>query len=114
MSNGSLLNQLRSFNFVLGLLLNQQNDPLCCKCLSFAKNTETVKKKFMEFEKSCYSEKGNLSDKFHGQFTKLYELIGSIIEPDNPVGQRKSGNCKFPESICIVKESVALYERLIS
>lgn len=31
MSNGSLLNQLGSFNFVLGRLENQQKDPLCMR-----------------------------------------------------------------------------------
>jgi hypothetical protein len=114
MGSDGLVNQVRAFNFILGLLRNRQNDPRCGKCLSFAKNTETVKNKVMEFEKANSSEKGNLPEEFQGQFTELYELIGSIHEPDNPVGQRKSGNCDFPEKICIVQESMALYERLIS
>jgi hypothetical protein len=50
---------------------------------------------------------------FEKQFKRLYELISSIREPDNPIGQRKTGNCNFPEKVCIVQESVKFFEKLI-
>jgi hypothetical protein len=54
MKNEGPINQIRCLNFILGLLKNQQDDPLCSNCLSFAKNTELVKGKFMEFEKAFF------------------------------------------------------------
>jgi hypothetical protein len=113
MKNEGPINQIRCLNFILGLLKNQQDDPLCSNCLSFAKNTELVKGKFMEFEKAFFSLSGKPSMEFEKQFKRLYELISSIREPDNPIGQRKTGNCNFPEKVCIVQESVKFFEKLI-
>jgi hypothetical protein len=114
MKGEGITNQIRGFNFIIGLLKNQQDDPLCGNCLSFAKNTETIRGRFMEFEKAFFSSEEKPSMEFERQFKRVYELISSIQEPNTPIGQRKSGNCNFPEKTCIVEESVKLFEKLIS
>ncbi len=106
-------NQIRAYNFIIGILFNQQSDMLCRDCLSFAKNTEDIKKRFMEFEKAIYESKEELSNNTEKEFKRLYELIASIQEPINPVGQRKAGNCNFPQKECMVQESIKIFEKLI-
>ncbi len=107
-------NLIRAYNFILGILFNQQNDTLCKECLSFAKNTEDIKNRFMEFEKTVYGSKKELPNTTEKQFKRLYELIASIHEPFNPIGQRKAGNCNFQQKVCMVEESVKIFKKLIS
>lgn len=114
MENVSIINQIRAFHFILGVLKNQQDDPNCMKCLSFAKNVETVKNRFIEFEKSYASKKEDFTEMFQKQLRGLYELFSLIQEPDNPIGQRKVGNCNFPEKICIIQESISIFNKAIS
>lgn len=112
MKDDKIINQIRGLNYIFGILKNQQADPTCSNCLSFSKNAEMMKRKFIEFEKTILSS-SIPSVEYERQFKRLYELISSIQEPDNPVGQRKIGNCNFPEKVCIVQESVNIFEKLI-
>lgn len=112
MTRDSMINQLRVFHFVSGVLSNQQNDPLCSKCLSFAKSVETVTNNFIRFKTVFAAEKSSFSEDSRELFADVSEKLTYIRQPEEPVGQKKAGNCKLPEGVCLPKVAAAVFEKI--
>ena len=112
MSEENIVNKLRGFHFVLGLIENQQKDLFCGKCLSLAKTVASTRENFMKFDKSCNARQ--LPELFCELFAEAYRKLDSIQLPEKPIGQKKEGNCKLPEDICLLKSTYAIYERIAS
>lgn len=98
---------------MLGVLENQQKDPFCSNCMSFAKTVESTKDTFIKFEKTCTAEKRELANVLSVLFSHVYKKMSSIELPENPVGQKKAGNCKLPEGVCLPKAALAVHEKII-
>ena len=112
MRNATIVNQLRAFHFLSGVLKNQQHDPLCGKCLAFEKVSETTMDNFIKCESDCRSKREHLSKELSDLFRRVYDQLASIQHSDDPIGQKKAGNCKVPEGVCFTKSAVALYENM--
>ena len=112
MRKETIINQLRAFHFLSGVLKNQQHDPLCGKCLAFEKVAETTMDNFIKCERDCRSGREHLSKELSDLFLRVYDKLASIEHPDNPMGQKKAGNCKLPEGLCFTKVAVLLHEAM--
>jgi hypothetical protein len=110
MLNDKEVNSLRGISFVFNVLLSQQYDPFCSKCLSFVKSAETAREKFLVVEKSVNKE--NLPEELKKLFSDIYPAISALELPENPAGQKKAGNCKLPEGVCFPKSALAVYEKV--
>lgn len=89
MSEEDLINKLRGFHFVLGVLDNQQKDLFCRNCLSFAKTLESTAGTFMNFKKSCTGEGRDLPTPFCELLADAQHKLEAINVPANPKGQKK-------------------------
>ena len=67
---------------------------------------------FLQCESDCRSKKEYLSKELSGLFRRVYEQLASIQHPVDPTGQKKAGNCKLPEGICLTKVAASLYETM--
>lgn len=105
------INSLRSIHFVFGVLNNQQYDPFCGNCVSFAKTTASAREKFLGLEKSI--KRSDLSQDLSKLLSGIYSILSELKVPDNPVGQKKAGTCKFPEGVCIAKTAMTIYENIV-
>ncbi len=112
MRNETIINQLRAFHFLSGVLKNQQLDPICGRCLAFEKVLETTMDNFIKCESDCRSKREHLSKELSDLFRRVYDQLASIQHPDGSIGQKKAGNCKLPEGICFTKSAVALHEKM--
>lgn len=113
MSHETMINHLRNFHYMLGVLENQQKDPFCGTCISFAKTVEGTKDSFIKFEKTCTAEKREIANVLSVLFSHVYKKMTSIELPETPVGQKKAGNCKLPEGVCLPKAALTAYEKIM-
>lgn len=106
-----LINKLRGFHYALGILNNQQNDPLCCQCAAFARTSEAIIDGFLKFDSNHSSERKNLPEEFSILFMDIRDKITIIEQPDEPLRQKKEGNCHLPKGVCFTKEITAFLQK---
>jgi len=111
MDSKAAINRLRVLNFAFGIMENQQEDPVCRRCLSFAKTLEALRDDFMKFEKEFSPLRKDLPDEFAELFTGLYAKLSMISPPGNSVGQKKLGACALGE-VCLPKAGRVVLDRL--
>lgn len=112
MNYGHTISQLRGFHFAVGTMVNQENDPLCSKCVAFAKSAQAIIEAFIEFESAHAREKRKLPEEFSILFEDVCDKLALIEQPAEPVKQKKGGNCKLPEGTCYCKSAVAILQSL--
>jgi hypothetical protein len=112
MRNERIVNQLRAFHYLSGVLKNQQNDPLCGKCLAFEKVSNTTMDNFLKCESDCRSKREYFSEELPDLFRRVYDQLAAIQHPDELIGQKKAGKCKLPEGVCFTMAAVSLYEKM--
>ena len=112
MNRDALITNLRGFHYALGILGNQQNDPLCCQCAAFARTAETLIDSFIKFQEAHASARKRLPDEFAVLFADISDKASVIEQPDDPVRQKKAGNCKLPHGVCFAKDIAGFLERL--
>jgi hypothetical protein len=107
-----IMNQARGYAYVSGMLKNQQADTFCRSCNSFLNTLAAVKENMAKFEVQHVEEIKNLP----GQFSRLYadakNGISVMQQPEQPLGQKKAGNCKLPEGVCFTKSALALVQKI--
>jgi hypothetical protein len=107
-----IMNQARGYAYLYGVLKNQQADPFCRSCNSFINTLTTAKENLAKFETQHDGEIRGLT----GDLTRIYadakSGIASMKHPENPVGQKKTGNCKLPEGVCFTKSSLAILQKI--
>lgn len=107
-----LVNQIRYFHFISGVLEHQQKDPICSKCKAFANTLDRMKEGVAELESAHVERIHTLP----GELLRLIEEARSRIEgiksPEDAVGQKKAGNCRMPEGVCFVKLSKAVLDKI--
>ncbi|MBI3592509.1 MAG: hypothetical protein HY099_03375 [Nitrospirae bacterium] len=114
MNKEALITQLRGFYYAAGILENQQNDPLCGQCAAFARTAESITESFINFETAHASERKKLPEEYFLLFADIKDKIIVLQQPDEPVRQKKAGNCKLPQGVCFTKEVSAFLPRLNS
>lgn len=106
----ALINKLRSFHYAIGILNNQQNDPLCCQCSAFARTSEAIVDGFIKFDTNHGSERKSLPEEFSLLFMDIRDKITVIEAPEEPLRQ-KEGNCHLPKGVCFTKEITAFLQK---
>jgi hypothetical protein len=105
-----LINRIRFFHFISGVLLNQQADPICGHCKAFANTVRWTR------EGISSEEAGSASGKLPAEVLRLLSeaqrRMAGIVVSEDTVGQKKAGNCKMPEGVCFVKIAKSILERL--
>jgi hypothetical protein len=105
------ISQLRAISCVFAVLAYLQDEPLCGKCGSFAYVFEKSMEKFLVIEKALGGNK-NIPEETRDLFSGVYRVLSGLTIPDNPVRQKKEGNCGFPSGVCLAKSSFALYQQI--
>jgi hypothetical protein len=107
-----ILNQVRGYSYIAGVLKNREGDPYCGACSAFANTLTTVREGLAKLEQEHAME----LEKVPSEFSIFLSVAGSGIKgmrnPVNSVGQKKAGNCTLPEGVCFVKASLATLQKI--
>jgi len=106
------INSLRELSFVFGVLLYLESDHVCRECSYFDESVDVAKDKFLSLEKLINGK--NLSEEMRRMLSGIYAILGDLNVPDNPVAQKKAGNCKLPKGICLAKSALSVYIKIES
>ena len=107
-----ILNQARGYSYLLGVLKTQQADPYCRSCNAFNKTLLAVKENLEKFETEHHGEIQNLSAEFSALFAEAKRGIAAMQQPENPMSQKKAGNCKLPEGVCFTKSALTIFQKV--
>lgn len=106
-----VLNKIRAFYFIAGVLKHQEEDPRCAVCKSRKEVAEEVMEIFQGLKKEIGVEE--VPEIFKSKFEKTEAILSSLKLPEKPIPQRKEGNCHFPDKECLVKEAFEIFEDAI-
>ena len=105
------VNLLRGMSYVFGALSYLKDEPLCSKCNSLAESIEIAKDKFLALEKSLNKKRG-MPEEMRKLLLDIYATLPQMSIPDNPVRQKKEGNCRLPTGVCFTKSVLPVYEEI--
>jgi hypothetical protein len=103
--------QLRAIRFMFAVLAYLQDEQLCGKCSSFTGVYEKSMEKFLLIEKVLGRNK-TIPEETRDLFSGIYGVLSGMKIPDNPVKQKREGNCGFPAGVCLAKNAFALYQQI--
>jgi hypothetical protein len=107
-----IMNQARGYAYLFGVLKNQQKDPLCCSCNAFIKTLTAVRESLAGLDNQYAEDIGKLPREFFQLFTDAKGGIMQMKQPENPVSQKKAGNCGLPEGVCFTKTSLTILQKI--
>jgi hypothetical protein len=107
-----LVNSIRGYYYLSGVLMNQMSDPFCHMCKAFVNTTTAARQGLTDFERLENAEIRGLPAELQRIFADAKTALAGIVLPENAVGQKKAGNCKLPEGVCFVKAARALLQSL--
>ncbi len=107
-----LVNRIRFYHYISGVLAAQQTDPLCGICRAYANTASAVGEGLSALEREHRGEVGSLTGEVMHLLDDARSRIGAIMPSKDSVGQKKAGNCRMPAGVCFVKSSKAILERL--
>lgn len=105
-------NQARGYSYMLGVLKNREADPYCYSCNSFLSTLVAVNENLGKFEREHATEIVNLPAELSIFYSVAKSGIAAIKQPMNPIGQKKSGNCKLPEGVCFLKSTLSILQKI--
>ena len=107
-----VMNQVRGYHFMLGVLLNQESDPFCRGCNAFKNTLAAVRDSLAAFQARQAGELRQLPPEFARLFEEAVKGLAGIEMPVQTASQKKAGNCKLPEGHCFIKTSFAFLQRI--
>jgi len=107
-----LMNQVRGYHFLLGVLRSQQTDPYCSVCSAFANTLNAVRENLAKLEVEHAEALKVLAPEFGMMFANAREGLIVLQSPADPSGQKKAGNCRLPKGVCFIKASFALVPQI--
>ena len=107
-----LINQIRFYHFISGVLYHQQSDPLCSNCRAFANTAERMKENISELENVHVKKMHTLPGEMLHILEEAQHRIGRIKTFEDAVGQKKAGNCRLTEGVCFIKLSKAILDKI--
>ena len=107
-----LLNHLRAYHFLAGVLASQQHDLYCGQCSAWNNTLNNTREALKQFEAEHAAELRSLSPETAALLAGTRNRLAGLVNAANPAGQKKAGNCKLPEGVCFVKASRALLEKV--
>jgi hypothetical protein len=107
-----IMNQARGYAYLFGMLKNQQKDAFCRSCNSFLNTLAAARENLQKFEAQHAGEIRSFPEEFSQLFADARSGIAAMKPPENPLGQKKAGNCKLPEGVCFTKSSLAILQKI--
>ena len=107
-----LINRIRYYHFISGVLSHQQSDPLCSKCKAFANTSKRVQEGISELESLHVGKLHILPVELLGLLEETRDSLELINLPGDAVGQKTAGSCHMPEGVCFIKLPKAILERI--
>jgi hypothetical protein len=107
-----LLNHLRAYHYLSGVLARQQHDLFCGRCSAWNNTLNNTREALKQFESEHASELRSLSPEAAALQAETHSRLAGLVNAANPAGQKKAGNCKLPEGVCFVKASRAILEKV--
>ena len=107
-----LINLIRYYHFIAGVLSHQQTDPLCVNCKAFANTAGRMKEGILELESVHVEGLHTLQAEHLRMLEESREKIRRIKTPGDAVGQKKAGNCMMPEGVCFIKLPKTILDKL--
>jgi hypothetical protein len=105
-------NQVRGYAFFLSVLRGEQADPYCRSCNSFVKTLAAARESFDAFASQNADAPGGLPADLARLYAEAKSGLDALRAPDQPVSQKKAGNCRLPEGVCFLKSSFALLQKM--
>lgn len=102
---------LRGISYIFSTLSYLQNEPLCKDCKAFLDVLDLARERFAEIEKGVNKNR-DMPQEIRKLLTNIYVVLADLRIPENPVRQKKSGNCHLPSGICLAKSLKMFYEKL--
>ena len=107
-----LMNQVRGYHFLLGVLRNQHGDLYCSACSAFANTLKAARENIERLEAEHADALKRLAPEFEPMLAETRAGFSSLQDPVNPSGQKKAGNCKLPQGVCFIKASFSLVQQI--
>jgi len=107
-----LLNQVRGYHFLLGVVRSQQKDPYCSACSAFANTLKAARENLARLEAEHDGSLKVLPPQFGVMIAETRTDLSLLQGPAEPAGQKKAGNCKLPQGVCFIKASFALVQQI--
>ena len=107
-----LINRIRFYHFISGVLYHQQSDPLCSKCKAFTNTAKKIKEDLSALESDYVEEMHAFPVEMLHIFEEAQDRIGRVKTFEDAVGQKKAGNCRMPEGVCFIKLSKAIMDKI--
>lgn len=107
-----LINRIRFFHFISGVLVSQQADPVCGHCKAFANTVRWTVEGISNLQAGEASEKGRVPQEILLLLSEAGRKTADISVADDAVGQKKAGNCMMPKGLCFVKIPKSIMEKL--
>jgi len=112
MAMSKLINEIRFYNFISGVLSQQQTDPLCRECKAFENTAARMKEGLSELENLLAGKTEPLSPEIRSLMDEARVRLEGLTIPVGAVGQKKAGRCKMPEGVCFIKLSKAICDKI--
>jgi hypothetical protein len=106
--NMEIENLVRGYTYLAAVLNNQQQDPFCGSCNAYVKTLAAVRENIALLEKDHAADIARMPERFIQRFNEAKTILADLRSPENPLSQKKAGNCKMPEGVCFVKSSLAI------
>jgi hypothetical protein len=107
-----IINQIRAYHYLAGVLTNQQRDLYCHACSAWNNTLNNTREALKQFEAGHAVELRALSPEAAALLAEARTRLEGLVNAANPTGQKKAGNCKLPEGVCFVKVSWAILEKV--
>lgn len=107
-----ILNHLRAYHYLAGVLTNQQGDLFCGRCSAWNNTLNNAREALKQFEEAHAAGLRGLPPDAAALLAEARSRLAGLANAANPAGQKKAGNCKLPEGVCFVKVSRSLLEKV--
>lgn len=107
-----LINEIRFYNFISGVLCQQQTDPLCRDCKAFENTAARMKEGLSELEDLLAGKTEPVSPELLSLIGKARVRLEGLRILVGAAGQKKAGRCKMPEGVCFIKLSKAIRDKI--
>lgn len=108
----TIINLVRAYHYLAGVLMNQQHDPFCGRCSAWNNTLDNIRESLSLFEQTHAAELKALPPEATALLTETRNRIAALKNISEPAGQKKAGNCKMPEGVCFVKYSKTILEKV--
>ena len=84
-----LLNQVRAYHYLAGVLTNQQRDLFCHRCSAWNNTLNNTREALIQFEAEHAAELRTLSPEAAARLTETRSRLAGLVNAANPAGQKE-------------------------